>query len=661
MLELVVAAITFLVGLVAAAIALLSRAEMTGGARRPHTRAPARTPARTPAKNPTGDLAAQIAAGRVVLNPVPHALPPGGAYVAAIGNSPELKALDEATSAGRGCVNAPQLIDHASRSVTAGGFVARVLPAGTYIYKAFMGFVPPQALFDHVRAHPAEPVWLGDEYFVYTLARVNWGSMVAFKLRRPLILVDMYEHDNITRLLPMIRQISHPRARQIADDLAAAVGIDVTPADQLARLRARSKTTKPLYYYDRPIFSHSTYLHCGVKKYQGINPLLYSNTIFEVDKFLFKYILPKLETIDRVDGLIRADAQSSVESAGVTQFGEILIRGGAFVDALEFDVRHPYSWTSWRLDFVVPTEGVLFNSTLSKNQGNVIRPVKRGNDKFAIIKFIVDPPGLTCDQFKSQDQYNKTKYILFYNVHGFRAINLIDKYNPITIFGELIGALSDRLDMISCAEVPSEAIAVVQDLLARAGFKHFYSVPNGAFEDSLCLVCATRGVASFARVETPPGSFHTLVRDQYIKNIEVQRFQIVVNIADLVVAFVHLDIGCREVLDALPESDIINYDIRKFNSMNRVSALDKLLHHIHTPNMIIGDCNFTLNDNETEFLSRAGYVPTASGTPNSTPHNRVDHVFVKNIGSVKFMPNILLKPGFSDHTPLLQPLNRTGL
>jgi len=79
--------------------------------------------------------------------------------------------------------------------------------------------------------------------------------------------------------------------------------------------------------------------------------------------------------------------------------------------------------------------------------------------------------------------------------------------------------------------------------------------------------------------------------------------------------------------------------------------IDKIL--VYQSDIIIGDFNFTLNDEEAKYLQNKNYFSQNYKKQNSTPLNRTDHCFIKN----KFIgKNTLLKCNYSIHLPMLQNL-----
>jgi hypothetical protein len=69
--------------------------------------------------------------------------------------------------------------------------------------------------------------------------------------------------------------------------------------------------------------------------------------------------------------------------------------------------------------------------------------------------------------------------------------------------------------------------------------------------------------------------------------------------------------------------------------------------------MIIGNFNFTIYDNEHQYLINHQYFNINNDNDKSSPDNRVDHIYYcKNIK----LENKLLTCNYSNHLPLLQEL-----
>ena len=69
--------------------------------------------------------------------------------------------------------------------------------------------------------------------------------------------------------------------------------------------------------------------------------------------------------------------------------------------------------------------------------------------------------------------------------------------------------------------------------------------------------------------------------------------------------------------------------------------------------------NFILDDLETKFLNKNNYYQQNNDNNKSTPYNRVDHCFIKNImydTNNNIQTNKLLKCNYSDHLPMFQIL-----
>ena len=110
---------------------------------------------------------------------------------------------------------------------------------------------------------------------------------------------------------------------------------------------------------------------------------------------------------------------------------------------------------------------------------------------------------------------------------------------------------------------------------------------------------------------------------------------------------VHLNIGYR--LKRFNEN--LNKLIIKFNSYLRIEELKKIIKY--NPNMIIGDFNFEVNSYENIFLKKNNYYLMDNNNDNSTPYNRVDHIYYNKNTKLH---NYLIKCNYSDHLPLFQEI-----
>jgi endonuclease/exonuclease/phosphatase family metal-dependent hydrolase len=236
-------------------------------------------------------------------------------------------------------------------------------------------------------------------------------------------------------------------------------------------------------------------------------------------------------------------------------------------------------------------------------------------------------------------------HLLAYNVHTFVDLQGRATLNEV---GALLRAYSPAVEVVVLAEVLCSRAALAA-LLEGAGLPHFLAVANGMADDSLTLVVASRHPCGATRVDTTPPpeagtSFPRVHRQQVLFTTS----------GGLRGAAVHLEIGAR--LSHRAEDAATDAELRARNSAVRCAQLEKVL--AHRPDFLAGDFNFKLDDPERWFLASRGYVPTNDGATNSTPYNRVDHVFVREALAAQFPfgSNALVRCNYSDHLPMLQAL-----
>lgn len=180
---------------------------------------------------------------------------------------------------------------------------------------------------------------------------------------------------------------------------------------------------------------------------------------------------------------------------------------------------------------------------------------------------------------------------------------------------------------------------------------YWISVPNGTpinYPPQLYLTVCSKQKYDFTVIDTS-GSRELIIshKGYFAKYQPHRRNQILLSTPWGKIVGVHLDIGLR-----LTNNDVVNQKIMKINSQTRIKQLEKILEF--SPDIIMGDFNFTSDDNEFEYLKNNGYISVDSSST-STPYNRVDFVFVKN--NVHIGKQYLLKCNYSDHLPLVQVLN----
>lgn len=580
---------------------------------------------------------------KILVNPEVRGLYPNPDFLPAIGASPELRALDEAISAG--CVAEPSPYEQSKPGVV-DGYAVRIFPRGWRIYKAFLGFLSEKQVRGFAEKNPDRPSWMGDKYLTYAIARTDWGSIVSFELKQDLVLLDYFHLANLEKLLAEIESLSaeFPRGRSARDVVRAiriATGYGLTPAEHLKILAELYPGWRGLWFYTEPRLPLRTSLHCHHRRVEGLNPLGAVRDVHATDLSVFDVVLARHPGID---GLVRDSVLSQLDESGVFYHEEYLVKGSAQIAKLAFDYRDPVCWVNWNIrGFTPPKEGLHLEYSVKKfASSDRISP----NSNFALARFYVE----NAPHLPPAADLPRPPLLFFYNVHSFASLNAnVPEAATRRHIEQLIGRYASTVEIVSLAEV-SLTRTKISGLLADAGFGHAVVVDNGARDHSSRLVVAAKTPLDLVAVvdTSVPAPAFTEGRVN-----PIDRKQVVFRTqSGMLGAAVHLEIGRRLVVN----NETVNEERRKGNAAIRIGQLETLLKH--PLDFIAGDFNFTLEDPEVGFLADRGFVPTHTGDQNSTPYNRVDLFFVRR-GLLKGLgpaSNILLKCNYSDHLPMVQSL-----
>ena len=264
----------------------------------------------------------------------------------------------------------------------------------------------------------------------------------------------------------------------------------------------------------------------------------------------------------------------------------------------------------------------------------------------------------------------KKKYFMSYNVNRFdNFITDIDK-NFFSVI-DLIKQYSNNLKFVLLIECPFDKIDIITKKL-KLLYNFNYNVNNSDNNTKLLLLSNSKYINDIKSVSIFLSSdelieitittitnldkpLQTKYSKYYTENNNYNNITIFSKINKNIIilytnygsiACVHLEYGIYNKYN-IEETEIIN----KINSQIRIKMIDKIL--IYQPDIIIGDFNFTLDDEEAKYLESKNYFSQKYTKQKSTPLNRTDHCFIKNefIGK-----NTMLKCNYSIHLPMLQTL-----
>lgn len=453
----------------------------------------------------------------------------------------------------------------------------------------------------------------------------------------------MFDEENITHLLKLCDKYLPDENKDIIKEyLIVSNGYKLSYKNQLYNYVN--------IHYNRPYFSipgnKNTYQYCeseptkfnfihkiGMLKGKPIHP---DGT---VRYNIFKYILPRLKNIQ---GLIYKQIDSNFLVNGKYEHEEILLNGNTFLHNLEFDTKDEKCWTNYRLKNNYRNMHIVYDIG---NQGHILElKYKSPNENFSLFNFYKNHKLITYTKI------DKTKqYIMSYNLHHFNNLSFKIKLEEnIVLILRLIKHYRQNVDVLFFQEfnLNEELEQKFMMIMDHIGYKHHIITENG--HNGLKLICFTKDKYESIIVDTTYDTIDPIIdelkKEYYITKLNEPRKQIILNYKSKYICGVHLCIGNR-----LP----IKEDIRiiNLNSTIRCSQLEKILKY--NPYMIIGDFNFTKEDKEHQYLKDHKYYLLDNDNDNSTPYNRVDHVYCKN---KKKLENKLLVCNYSDHLPLIHEI-----
>lgn len=316
-------------------------------------------------------------------------------YLSAIGATDAVRALVTTT----GCRDEPTFWEM-GRSAVVDGFNVRILPKGTRFYKGMPGFVIPSKFMEFVRSGGEDrPWWFGKSYFAMAFAQPAWGCLLAFITTRDLVMIDGFDHENVTRMAGLLKAAKMhrdlKRYREIKGvDEEAVAGQRCAMATKRAYIECSTIAPDELRHYQS----------CHVRTVQGVHPSGVKN--YMTDIAIFANIL---NSFPAIDGWVHDHIRSTLEISGVFHFEELVIKGGSVLSGVVCNQDDPLDWSQWNLSIKLPPEGI----SIRTNPNNYT-----ANDNFAQIKFILE----TRERMKQAPAPSTKRGIVSYNVHMFEAI-----------------------------------------------------------------------------------------------------------------------------------------------------------------------------------------------------------------------------------------------
>ena len=555
----------------------------------------------------------------VVENPASRS-PDPGPYLRAVGSG----ALDEIVAGvrKRGCLDPAMTLYGASVPVTVKGWNARVLKKGQVFFKAFPGFVSSGQLAGYAAAHASDPSWFGNAAVSLLLAAGYWGGLVAFVATRDIRVLDWYDASNMERVLKLLRGAG---MRAEAEHVRVTAGFMPLEPQMKALSKMYRGKWDQLYVFTQEVPPELNVSRCSPETLDRFNPLAMTTRSFAVDKKIWP-VLSRALSKHNIAGFIRRNARSSLEETGVMYQEELVVSAGMLGTAYAEDPGHPAHWRNWPLAALegLPYEGLVLRMRLPKRV--FTDPLEAPNDNFALLRYVLGSRGAT-------PAGTSMAGVATYNVAALQPPDAaLDRGDALSWLARAVrgcrGAFAFALQ-----EVPVDAVREVRKAFADNGWTGFKSVRNGGPGVTVCLAVRAAG----ARMKALP----TAGRTQIVADTPRGR-----------VCAVHLDIGERRRAGLGVEEE--NGRIDEANARLRESVIRDVLEA--GPDIILGDFNFAPGDPEDLFLASRGYARATPDGPRTTPHNRVDHVYVR--GGLEAGRSLTMPSPASDHSAVFQEVGR---
>ena len=541
-----------------------------------------------------------------------------------------------------------------NKKIIINGFEVFHLKQNKNIYRCYRGFIYKKEQDEFYKKHKNSYSYLSDKYIVYDIARRNWGGVCSYKIIKDIFLIDFFNINNIKKLIDLsyiyIKDIKI--RNKFIYYMRLCSGYNMSFEKQIIELN-KKKHNIDVFDENATFLLYQSPYYCDRIQINNLNPLDFrlknptSNiiTIFDyINDIILKYII---NNIQGIHGLYKLSINSNFLSSSATN-EEIILKGDIFINNLIFDKNDPICWVNYNLIHPLTQQKLNYDNihlTMSWTNENL---------KFNLFEFY-------NNNNNNKIVLDNNNYIFSYNVHMF--INLsarINKNENINNIINLLNYYKNNINIIFLQEVElnHDEYTFFINKMKELDYTFLCKSLNG--DDTLYIFLFIKNNIinyNYNIIDTTMTNKTLLKIKKYIKiklntylwNIKkliTPRKQIILTINSINICNCHLNIGFR-----LTERFIHNHSLlKKINSFIRIKQLKKILKY--KPHYIIGDFNFTINDDEHLFLIRNNYFLLNNNNDNSTPYNRVDHIYSIFKNDTK-LNNLLLKVNYSDHLPIL--------
>jgi hypothetical protein len=551
------------------------------------------------------------------------------------------------------CINKPSLYN-ISTEVIIDDFILRKIPKGINIYKSFYGFYTESDILSYSEQNKNNVAWFGNKYICYVVAKENWGGVVSFKTTKDIFLLDFYNIHNIKKIIELLETI---KETEFITKIKMFTGYNVSILDQFNYIKNNIYTKwDEFWIYTTSFYKKYSfyYNYCNLRVVNKLNPLGASFTKDDDYINLFKLIINKLPNID---GIIKDQLYSCINTLGRSDSEELIIKNSSLLKKLKFDYDDPLCWVNWK------------NKKLKYYKLKTY--AHYSNKNFVLSEFY----HINTLKLVPLNNYN----LLSYNINSFINLHSNITYDSnINNIINLINYYKQNLNIISFQEmlfIDKKTFNYFYNKI-KDKFPYYYNCINGASTVNTNITNNINVLSIYVftnkKYKSQTLKLQLTLKDIIYINKKYNKLKnkiknsinntifnfILLETEYGKIAFIHLDIGLLDV-----DTKNSNSQIKKYNSELRIIMLKKIL--VYKPDIISGDMNFTLDDEETNFLIKNNYYHQYNNNQNSTPYNRVDHCFIskelynknnKNKNNKIIENNKLLKCNYSDHLPMFQKL-----
>jgi len=535
------------------------------------------------------------------------------------------------------------------------GFIIRVLPKDINIYRAELYLMSEKKFNDECRKKLDKPIWIGNKYICCALCSNFYGGLISLKINRPVYLIDIYNLHNLEKIYDILSNepedvFGNVGKQDFLITFKIINGYKISLSEKIKYIyKNQKKKIKNINIYTNNYANSSNYNYCKIYVDNDIKPynnIYIEDSVYSIENILYDIILKKYP---KIDGIIRKLMKSDLDIGGVYRYEEITIKGYSLLNNTKYDYLDPLCWVNWKKINIYSDLELKYNNDdiFSTNMYKI-------KNKYFLFKYYL--------KNKPKNIKLKKKYIMSYNVNYFNNLMTDTKDNFDNVIN-LIKQYNENLKIIMLIDYPNNKLDIIQDKLNSLYNYIKYTddnnntkilvLSNNKYINKINIFNITLSSNELMEIgknitEKYNNEFYTLETNynNIIKFSKMNKNIIILDTIYGLIACIHLEYGYFIIYD--DEKEMLS----QINTQIRLKMIDKILEQELKPDIIIGDFNFTLDDEETKYLQSKNYFPQNKQYL-STPINRTDHCFMKD----KFVgKNRLLKCNYSIHLPMIQSI-----